>query len=117
MTTLASRDRLIVALDVPSAKEARALVERIGDAACFYKVGLELFSAGGYFELIEWLAGEKAQHMYADINYEYPIRSGITINPIVASYGTLKADSLPLSKIADNKKAASTLVDKVGFNN
>ena len=44
-------ERLIVALDVPSAAEARALVERIGDAACFYKVGLELFTAGGYFEL------------------------------------------------------------------
>jgi iron(III) transport system substrate-binding protein len=68
-------------------------------------------------KLIEWLAGEKAQHMYADINFEYPIRAGIAINPIVASYGPLKPDMLPLAKIADNKKAASTLVDKVGFNN
>jgi iron(III) transport system substrate-binding protein len=67
--------------------------------------------------LVEWLVGKKAQHMYADINFEYPIRTGIGINPIVASYGTLKADSLPLSKIAEYKKAASTLVDKIGFNN
>jgi iron(III) transport system substrate-binding protein len=68
-------------------------------------------------KLIEWLAGEKAQHMYADINFEYPVRSGIPINPIIASYGTLKPDPLPLSKVAAHKKAASTLVDKVGFNN
>lgn len=68
-------------------------------------------------KLIEWLAGEKAQRMYADINYEYPVRAGIAINPIIASYGTLKPDSMPISKIADNKKAASTLVDKVGFDN
>jgi len=68
-------------------------------------------------KLIEWLAGDTAQRMYADINFEYPIRAGIAINPIVASYGTLKADSLPLAKIAEHKKAASTLVDKVGFNN
>lgn len=68
-------------------------------------------------KLIEWLVGEQAQHMYADMNFEYPLRSGIAINPIVASYGALKPDPLPLSKIADEKKAAATLVDKVGFDN
>ena len=68
-------------------------------------------------KLIEWLAGEKAQHIYADTNFEYPLRAGVAINPIIASYGALKADSLPLAKIADNKKAASALVDKVGFDN
>jgi iron(III) transport system substrate-binding protein len=67
--------------------------------------------------LIEWLAGEQAQHMYADINFEYPLRSGVAINPIIAGYGTLKADPLPLSKIAEQKKAAAALVDKVGFDN
>src|SRR5258706_8767663 len=50
------RERLIVALDVPSVAEARALVEKLGPAACFYKVGLELFVTGGYFELVEWPA-------------------------------------------------------------
>jgi len=68
-------------------------------------------------KLMEWLAGDKAQQMYADINFEYPIRAGIPINPIIASYGTLKADALPLSKIASHRKTASELVDKVGFNN
>jgi iron(III) transport system substrate-binding protein len=68
-------------------------------------------------KLIEWLAGEQAQHMYADMNYEYPVRPGIAINPTIASYGPLKADPLPLSKIADFKKAAANLVDKVGFDN
>ena len=43
-------------------------------------------------KLIEWLAGEKAQHMYADMNYEYPIRAGIAINPTIAGYGQLKPD-------------------------
>ena len=68
-------------------------------------------------KLIEWLAGEQAQHIYADINYEYPLRAGIAINPTIASYGTLKPDALPLAKIADNKKKAADLVDKVGFDN
>lgn len=68
-------------------------------------------------KLIEWLAGEQAQHIYADINYEYPLRAGVAINPTIAGYGTLKPDPLPLAKIADNKKKAADLVDKVGFDN
>ena len=68
-------------------------------------------------KLIEWLAGERAQQMYADQNYEYPVRAGVTVNPTIAGYGKLNADPLPISKIAANRKAASTLVDKVGFDN
>jgi orotidine-5'-phosphate decarboxylase len=41
------RERLIVALDVSTAREARELVQKIGDAAGFYKVGLQLFTAEG----------------------------------------------------------------------
>jgi orotidine-5'-phosphate decarboxylase len=45
--SLDPRDRLIVALDLPSVKDADAMVERIGDAARFYKVGYQLAFAGG----------------------------------------------------------------------
>jgi iron(III) transport system substrate-binding protein len=68
-------------------------------------------------KLMEWLAGSKAQHMYADSVHEYPLRQGVDINPIIASYGELKVDSMPLAKIAEHKKTAATLVDKVGFDN
>ncbi len=68
-------------------------------------------------KLIEWLVGEQAQAIYADMNYEYPVRAGIKINPTIAGYGTLKADPLPLAQIAAQKKAAANLVDKVGFDN
>ena len=44
-------------------------------------------------KLIEWLVGEKAQHMHADLNYEYPVRAGIEINPTIAGYGKLNADT------------------------
>jgi iron(III) transport system substrate-binding protein len=68
-------------------------------------------------KLIEWLAGDTAQHMYADSNFEYPVKAGIKLNDIIAGYGKLNSDSLPLSKIAANKKAAANLVDKIGFDN
>jgi iron(III) transport system substrate-binding protein len=41
----------------------------------------------------------------------------VALNPTIASYGRLKADPLPIAKIAAQRKAASTLVDKVGFDN
>lgn len=68
MTVISRRERLIVALDVPSVAEARTLVERIGDAACFYKIGLELSTSGGYFELLRWLAG-RGNKVFADLKF------------------------------------------------
>lgn len=62
------RDRLIVALDLASGEEARAFVERLGDSVGFYKVGLELFMAGGYFELIAWLVQRKKQ-VFVDLKF------------------------------------------------
>ena len=44
-------------------------------------------------KLMEWLVGEKAQHLYADMNYEYPLLTEVKINPTIAGYGTLKPDS------------------------
>lgn len=62
------RDRLIIALDLPAPAEARALVERLGDSVTFYKVGLELFMAGGYFELIDWLL-ERNKKIFVDLKF------------------------------------------------
>ena len=68
-------------------------------------------------KLVEWLVGDTAQHLYADINNEYPVRAGIKPNATIASYGELKPDTLPIAAVADNKKKASILVDKIGFDN
>ena len=65
-------ERLIVALDVPTPKEARALAEKLGDAVRFYKIGLELFTAEGYFELLTWLTG-RGNKVFADLKlYDIP---------------------------------------------
>ena len=69
VTTAADpRERLIVALDVPAPDAARALAERIGDAACFYKVGLELLTSGGSFELVQWLSA-RGNRVFADFKF------------------------------------------------
>jgi orotidine-5'-phosphate decarboxylase len=72
MTAIPREERLIVALDVPTAREARALVEKLEGAARFYKVGLELFTADGYFELIDWLV-RRGNKVFADLKlYDIP---------------------------------------------
>src|SRR2546429_3273976 len=43
---------MIVALDLPSNEQALALVDRLGDSVVFYKLGLELFMAGKYFDVL-----------------------------------------------------------------
>jgi len=62
------RERLILALDTSSVVKAKQLVEELGDSVCFYKLGLELFMAGGYFELIDWLK-ERNKEIFVDLKF------------------------------------------------
>jgi len=60
------RDRLILALDVPDIEPAKELVALLGDSVTFYKVGLELFMSGRYFELVDWLTG-RGKRVFCDL--------------------------------------------------
>jgi orotidine-5'-phosphate decarboxylase len=62
------RDRLIFALDVPGPAEARQLVEELGDSVSFYKMGLELFMAGDYYALLQWLV-ERGNKVFVDLKF------------------------------------------------
>jgi iron(III) transport system substrate-binding protein len=66
-------------------------------------------------KLIEFLASDKGQSMYAEVNHEYPTKDGIAWSNLVESWGTFKADPIPLNEIASLRKAASEMIDKVGF--
>lgn len=62
------QDRLIAALDLPHADAARALVGRLGDAVRFYKIGLELLMAPGFFELLDWLKASD-KRVFVDLKF------------------------------------------------
>lgn len=68
MKNIPSAERLIFALDVDSPAAARALVEELGDAVTFYKVGLELFMTGELFELVDWLR-ERGKKVFVDLKF------------------------------------------------
>ena len=68
MKAIVDNQRLIVALDFPSADDARRLVAQLDDSVNFYKVGLELFMAGGYFEFVDELAAAGKQ-VFVDLKF------------------------------------------------
>ncbi len=67
-------------------------------------------------KLMEFLSSATAQEVYAEKVYEYPVKSGTKISDLVLRFGEFKADTLALDTIAQNRKAASRMVDKVGYN-
>ena len=66
MAPIPRRERLIAALDVPTAAEARALVEKLGSSVAFYKIGLELATSGEYFTLLDWLV-KRGNRVFCDL--------------------------------------------------
>lgn len=68
MKTIPPRERLIFAMDVAEPRAARRLVEVLGESVEFYKIGLELFMSGGYFELLDWLAA-RGKKIFVDLKF------------------------------------------------
>lgn len=66
--TIPARERLIVALDVPDIAAAQALVNRLGDAVVFYKIGLELFMSAGFFEFLDGLRAQQKK-VFVDLKF------------------------------------------------
>jgi len=65
-TPIPDRERLIFALDVPDLDQARRLVKVLGDSVVFYKLGLEFFLSGQYFELAAELR-DQGKKIFADL--------------------------------------------------
>ena len=66
-------------------------------------------------KLLEYLVGDHAQKIYAEQNYEYPIKPGVAASALVKSWGSFKSDTLNLAKISKHRAQAAKMVDRVGF--
>lgn len=103
---IATRDRLMMALDVPTADDAKEMVERLGDAVNFYKIGLELCMAGGYLELIAWLA-ERDKKVFADVKFfDVPATVGSAVRNLSrhgATFATVHGNDGVMEYAAANK--------------
>lgn len=96
-----NRDKLIIGLDVPSVEEARALVERIGDAGTFYKIGYQLAYAGG-FEFARELIGQ-GKKVFLDLKLH---DIGNTVEEGVRSVARLGATFLTVHAYPQTMRAA-----------
>ncbi|HSQ69084.1 MAG TPA: orotidine-5'-phosphate decarboxylase [Steroidobacteraceae bacterium] len=76
------RERLIFAMDVAGPVEARRLVDQLGDSVVFYKLGLELFMAGGYFELVDWMVA-RGKKVFVDLKFfDVPATVGAAVRQL-----------------------------------
>lgn len=75
-------------------------------------------------QLLEFLSGQEAQYMYAQVNHEYPLKSGVEYSKIVSGFGQeqpevknghFKPDSINLAKIGEFRQEALKMVDEVAF--
>ncbi len=66
---------------------------------------------------IEFLTGDMAQKIYAEDNFEYPVKAGVALPALVASWGTFKADEAFLSNVARQRTLATRIMDRVRFDN
>jgi len=89
------RERLMFAMDVADPAAAKRLAERLGDAVVFYKLGLELAMAPGYFELIDWFA-HRGCKVFADLKfYDIPATVQAAVRQVAkrgATYCTVHAN-------------------------
>ena len=67
-------------------------------------------------KLMEFLASDEAQQLYANGNFEYPVNPRVPASELVRSWGDFTPDSLNVAEIAKFEPAASRLVDEVQFN-
>ncbi|MEE8594351.1 MAG: orotidine-5'-phosphate decarboxylase, partial [Gemmatimonadota bacterium] len=116
------RERLILALDVPTVRDARELVETLGDVCCFYKVGLELLMTGEYFELVRWLVARDVR-VFADLKlFDVPntvasavrqlVGRGITFVTVHGNDGMIEAACAEKGDVKILAVTALTSLDK-----
>lgn len=64
---------------------------------------------------LEWLASEQAQHMFADVNLEYPANPAVKADPVVAAWGTFKQNEINVAQAGAFQAAAVKLMDRAGY--
>lgn len=66
-------------------------------------------------KLLEFMLSDKAQHWYADKNFEYPVKPGIEANAMLKQWGDFKADDQNLSELGENNAEAVRIMDRAGW--
>ena len=68
-------------------------------------------------KLVAFMLSAEAQKLYADLNFEYPVREGVAASELVTGWGSFEADTIPLTRIAELRGEALKIVEETGFDN
>jgi iron(III) transport system substrate-binding protein len=66
-------------------------------------------------QLMEFLVGEEAQRLFAEANFEYPVRPGVEWAPTLQAWGEFRPDTLNLERLGELNNAAVRIFDRVGW--
>ncbi|MDN5786818.1 Fe(3+) ABC transporter substrate-binding protein [Pseudorhodobacter sp.] len=66
-------------------------------------------------KFMEWLSEDHAQKIYAETNYEFPVKLGVPRSALVESWGAFTPDSLNLTDVAKERPAALRIMEEVNF--
>lgn len=67
-------------------------------------------------KLLEWMAGDEVQHLFAGANIEFPAKPGIEVDPVAAAWGPYKADPVNVVEAGRRQAEAVRLMDRAGWN-
>jgi orotidine-5'-phosphate decarboxylase len=111
-TRIPNRERLIFALDVPNLEDAQTLISKLGDSVEFYKLGLEVFLSGHYFELMAELKG-KGKKIFADLKlFDIPATVAAAVRQLAlheVDFCTVHGNDSMLKAAADAKGSMQIL--------
>ena len=66
-------------------------------------------------KFLEWLSGDKAQHLFADANLEFPANPTVNPDPLVASWGEFKHNTINVAEAGKRQVDAVKLMDRAGY--
>lgn len=66
-------------------------------------------------KFIEYLVSPEAQKIFAEGNYEYPVRAGVAPHPVIAAWGEFKIDQVSLAAVGKNTPEALKVMDRAGW--
>ena len=66
-------------------------------------------------KLMEFLSSDEAQKIYAETNHEFPVKPGVPVSALVASWGSFTPDTLPMIDIAAERPVALKIMEEINF--
>ena len=70
---------------------------------------------GAAIAFMEFLTEEKAQQLYGEINFEYPVNPNVAAGGVLQSFGGFKRDELGIEKLSELAPAAQMIIDRIGW--